>query len=171
MQTIVFRPLDWADLPPLQRWLSEPHVEAWWHEALDLDGVRAKYGPRIDGTESTHVYIIEYAKRPIGWIQWYRWSDYPEHAAHLGAGPTTAGVDLALGEADYLGRGLGSRSLRAFVADVVFADPTMTACISDPDERNVRSLRAFEKAGFVVVRSARIPGEEADRRVVCLDRR
>jgi RimJ/RimL family protein N-acetyltransferase len=38
--------------------------------------------------------------------------------------------------------------LRAFVCDVVFASPEVTACIADPDTRNAASIRAFEKAGF-----------------------
>jgi aminoglycoside 6'-N-acetyltransferase len=80
-----FQPLSSADFPLLQRWLSEPHIDAWWHQALDLSAVVDKYTPRIDGTEPTHVFVIEGDSEPIGFIQWYRWADYPEHALQLGA--------------------------------------------------------------------------------------
>lgn len=167
---ISFRRLGRGDLPLLRRWLSEPHVDAWWHQPLDLAGLEAKYGPRIDGREPTHVYVIALGERPVGWIQWYRWSDYPEHAARLGAQPDTAGLDLAIGEPDLLGLGLGPRAICAFVEQVVFTEPSIAACVSDPEERNVRSLRAFEKAGFVSVRTVVLPGEEAPRRVVRVER-
>jgi aminoglycoside 6'-N-acetyltransferase len=168
--TISFRALRRSDLPLLERWLSEPHVEAWWHTPLDLATLHEKYGPRIDGIEPTHVYVIEYDERSIGWIQWYRWSDYPGHASQLGAPPDAAGIDLAIGEPEMLGRGLGAHAIRRFVENVVFVDRAITACVSDPDERNVRSLRAFEKAGFIAVRSVRLAGEQTTRRVVRLER-
>jgi hypothetical protein len=77
---ISFRPLERSDFPRLQKWLSAPHVAAWWNDHIDLGTVEAKYGPRVDGTEPTHVFVIEQEGRPIGWTQWYLWSDYPEHA-------------------------------------------------------------------------------------------
>lgn len=166
---VSFRPLHIDDLPLMHRWLATPHVNVWWHERLDLDGVRAKYMPGIEGVEPTHVFIIECA-RPIGWIQWYRWADYPKHAALVGAEPETAGIDLAIGEATALGRGLGSRAIRAFVESVVFAHPQITACISDPETANRRSLRAFENAGFVVRRTVQHPGESVTRCIVRRDR-
>jgi aminoglycoside 6'-N-acetyltransferase len=158
-----------SDLPLLQRWLQLPHVNAWWHEPLDLAGVAAKYGPRIDGIVPTHMFVIEHDGRAVGWIQWYRWSNYATHAAQLGAEPSAAGVDLAIGEVEMLGRGIGPSALRLFIARVVFAHD-VSAVVCDPDERNTRSLRALEKAGFVFVRTIRLQGEAHDRRIAWLDR-
>lgn len=166
---ISLRPMRHSDLPLLQRWLQLPHVDAWWHEPLDLAGVTAKYGPRIDGVEPTHMFVIEHDGRAIGWIQWYWWSDYSSHAAQLGAELPTAGVDLAIGEVDMLGRGIGPCALRMFIERVVFAHD-VSAVVCDPEERNTRSLRAFEKAGFRTVRTIRLQGEANDRRIVRLNR-
>ncbi|MFN7973507.1 MAG: GNAT family N-acetyltransferase [Acidobacteriota bacterium] len=127
-----FRPLAWEDLPLLVSWLSAPHVDAWWHEPVDLAAARAKYGPRIEGREPTHVYLVLADERPIGWIQWYRWADYPDHAAKLGARSDEAGVDLAIGDAELVGRGIGTRLLAGFVDEVVFSDPGIAGCVSDP---------------------------------------
>jgi|SRR5579863_3041299 len=93
--SISFRPLERSDFPQLQEWLAAPYVAAWWNERNDLASVEAQYGPRIDGVEPTHVFVIERKCRPIGWIQWYLWSDYPEHARQFGAEPASAGIDLA----------------------------------------------------------------------------
>jgi aminoglycoside 6'-N-acetyltransferase len=161
-----FRPLYHADLPLLQRWLSEPHVDRWWRTPFDLAGVEAAYGPRIAGREPTHVSLILCGGRPIGWIQWFRWADYREHAGQLGADDTAAGLDLAIGEPARLGQGLGTRTLRRFVDEVVFADPAIRACVCDPEADNTRSLRAFAAAGFTTLRRVRRPGEPGDRLVV-----
>ena len=168
--SISFRPLGRTDFPLLQEWLSTPHVAAWWNERLDLPGVEAKFGPPADGAEPIPVFVIEQEGRPIGWIQWYLWSDYPKHARQLGAEPTAAGIDLAIGELSMTGLGLGPATIREFVTQVVFSNSEVRAVVSDPEESNLRSLRAFEKAGFNVVRTVRLMGEECRRQVVRLDR-
>jgi hypothetical protein len=143
-----------------------PHVDEWWHESFDLAGVHAKYLPGIEGTEPNHVFVIEHSSRPIGWIQWYRWADYAEHAVLLDAEPEAAGVDLAIGETEMIGLGIGSRALRTFVDSIVFTDPLISACVSDPETKNLRSLRAFEKAGFTAVRTVQLPGESITRQIM-----
>ncbi|MGD0435388.1 MAG: GNAT family N-acetyltransferase [Bryobacteraceae bacterium] len=171
MQALIsFRALRRSDFPVLQEWLSAPHVDAWWHEPLDLAGVEAKYGPRVDGVEPTHVFVIEHDGRPVGWIQWYRWADYPEHALQLGAELASGGIDLAIGELAMTGLGLGSVAIREFLRQIVFAEPSVVAVIADPEEGNVRSLRVFEKAGFRVTNTVRLAGENVKRRVVRIDR-
>jgi aminoglycoside 6'-N-acetyltransferase len=165
---ISFRALEKPDFPLLQRWLSEPHVDEWWHEPLDLTGLEQKYGSRIDGTEPTHVFIIEHETQPIGWIQWYRWSDYPKHAAKIGAESDAAGIDLSIGDVSLIGKGIGSRAIREFVRNIVFAQPGVTAVMTDPEERNARSCRAFEKAGFRPVSTVELEGENVRRRIMRL---
>jgi aminoglycoside 6'-N-acetyltransferase len=165
---VSFRALERSDFLLLQRWLSEPHVDAWWHDALDLAGLERKYGPRIDGVEPTHVFIIQHESRPIGWIQWYRWSDYLKHASKLEAEPNAAGIDLSIGEASEVGKGIGSSAIREFVLNVVSAEPGITAIVTDPEERNGRSCRAFEKAGFIPVRTVELEAEKVRRRIMHL---
>ena len=50
------------------------------------------------------------------------------------------------------GKGLGTEVIRRFVDKVVFARPETMRCVADPDAENLASLRAFEKAGFRVVK-------------------
>jgi aminoglycoside 6'-N-acetyltransferase len=150
--------------------MSAPHVAAWWHERLDLASVNLKYGPRVDGIEPTRVFMIEHTKRPIGWIQWHLWSDYPEHAQQLGAEPASAGIDLAIGEVAMTGLGLGPVAILEFLRQIVFAEPRVNAVITDPEENNLRSLHAFKKAGFTFANTVQLAGEQFQRRVVRTDR-
>lgn len=154
----------------LQRWLLASHVAAWWNERVDLASVEAKFGRRVDGSEPTHVFVVEHEGRPIGWIQWYLWADYPEHAKRLGADPSSAGIDLAIGEFRMTGLGLGPVTIRDFLTQFVFTNPAVRAVVTDPEETNLRSLRAFNKAGFKTLRTVQLVGETSKRQVMCFER-
>ncbi len=145
---IAFRPLERSDYPLLQEWLAAPHVAVWWHAQSDLASLEAPYSPRVDGIEPTHLLAIEQECRPIDWIQWYRWSDYPEHTRQLGAEAASAGIDLAIGELKMTGVGLGPVIIRQFLDRFVFTHSCICAVMADPEESNLRSLHAFRKAGF-----------------------
>ena len=127
-----------------------PPRECMVAERLDLTSIEAKFGPRVDGVEPTHVFVMEHGGRPVGWLQWYLWSDYPQHAVQVRAELASAGIDLAIGELAMTGLGLGPVAICEFLAQIVFADPCVTAVVTDPEESNVRSLRAFTKAGFTL---------------------
>ena len=145
-------------------------MDAWWHERLDLAGVAEKYGRRVDGFEPTHVFVIEHEGRPVGWIQWYLWADYPAHALQLTAEPAWAGMDLAIGELGMTGLGLGPVAIREFLDQIVFRNAGVSAVIADPEEANLRSVRAFQKAGFTVTNTVQLVGEHFRRLVVRIGR-
>lgn len=111
--------------------------------------------------------ILSLGDQPIGWLQWYRWRDFPAHAASIGARDDEAGLDLAIGEPELIGRGLGARAIRGLLDDVIFKDVHLKGCVVDPDARNERSVRAFEKAGFVTTRETiQLADEPFSRRVM-----
>jgi aminoglycoside 6'-N-acetyltransferase len=170
MATISFRPLNEDDFFMLWRWLAEPHVIEGWGAPLNLEGVRAKYGPRAAGMDPIQVFVIEHDGKPAGWIQWYRWADFPEYAAQLGAEPEAAGIDLAVGERSLTGTGVGSTAIWKFLQQVVFADPAIVAVVTDPQQGNGRSVRAFQKVGFYVTKTVQLPGENFTRCVVRMNR-
>ncbi len=62
-----------------------------------------------------------------------------------------------------LGRGVGSEVIRAFSRDIVFGECGAGECVADPVQGNVASIRAFEKAGFVLAGELRLEGEEPRR--------
>jgi hypothetical protein len=113
---------------------------------------------------------MEHDGQAVGWIQWYLWSDYPDHALQLEAEPLSAGIDLAIGEIGMMGLGLGPIAIREFLRQIVFAGAKVHAVITDPAEANLRSLRAFEKAGFTVTKQVQLSGETFKRLVVRANR-
>ena len=145
-------------------------MRTWWSDRETYDDVVDHYLPAIEGRKPTDLYLIVLDERPIGFIQTYLVSDYPDYAALVQVGEHVAGVDLFIAEPELIGRGIGSEALRAFTRDVVFARESTVACVADPDVRNIASIRAFENAGFAVVREFFDPSDGETHALVRLDR-
>jgi aminoglycoside 6'-N-acetyltransferase len=170
---ITFRRLARTDLATLRRWLNTPHVYEWWGRrggpgslggagaaAATEAEVEAKYGPTIDQGGTTQRYVVECDGDPVGLIQWYHLRDFADYARAISEDPTCcAGLDVFIGEADFIGRGLGSQAIQQFVTTIVFQQPDVARAITGPAKTNSRSIRAFEKAGFRLARFATIAGE------------
>jgi aminoglycoside 6'-N-acetyltransferase len=146
---IGFRPMSRDDFPDVVRWQAEPHVAKWWsHEAPDVAGAERHYGPALDGTDPTRMWVVEVDDRAVGMLQDYRIGDHPDYAL-LTAQPDAIGFDYLIGEPALTGRGLGSRILAGYLTRVVHPHyPAATTYFAAPDHRNVASLRALEKIGF-----------------------
>jgi len=165
-----FRPVRPDDLPLLHEWLQRPHVRRWWTDRDTYEAVAARYLPAIEGSDPTDLHLALLDERPIGFLQTYLVDDYPEHAANVGAGEDAAGVDLLLADEELTGRGIGSEMLRRYVEEIVFARPETRCCVADPEAENVASVRAFEKAGFRVVREYVDPADGRPHALVRRDR-
>ena len=144
-----FLPMTTADLPLIRRWLGEAHVREWWGDPDeqfllvrgDLDE------PAMDQ------FIVLAGERPFGYLQCYELT-----AWNTGLGPQpegTRGIDQFIGESDMIGHGHGPAFIRQFV-DARFRQG-LPRMVTDPDPRNARALRAYEKAGFVRDRMVETP--------------
>lgn len=157
---IAFRPLRLGDLPLMHHWLNSPGVMRWYEKRPQSEEeVAAKYGPRIRGEDPTRAFVMLYGGEPIGYIQTYKISDYPDYAVHLGLDDEAAGVDLFIGEDAYRHRGLGGPILRGFLREVVFSTMDVPACVIGPEPANTVAIRAYEKAGFRYWKTVSIPDE------------
>jgi aminoglycoside 6'-N-acetyltransferase len=170
-QAFSFLPLAPGDLPMMFRWLTNPTVAEWWDgPPASIDELEGKYVPRMDGSEAVYGYIASYAGEPIGFLQWYRLATEPEHPA-VGMVPQgAAAIDLLIGEDRYRHRGYGRAMFRAFLREIVFAEPDVTACAIDPCLENTAAIAAYRKAGFQDVGVAANLHEECDSLIMLLDR-
>ncbi|GAB3033417.1 hypothetical protein GCM10011376_30810 [Nocardioides flavus (ex Wang et al. 2016)] len=138
-----------GDLPILARWLAAPHVRRWWH----ADGpptperVTATYGPRVDGHTPLRMWVVEVNGRSVGFVQDYRLHDVPDFAL-LTPNPDAIGLDYAVGEPEWAGRGLGARILWSWMVGATRRFPDAEEFFAAPDHRNAASLRVLEKVGF-----------------------
>lgn len=145
---VSFRPLAAVDLPLLARWQSQPHVARWWRQSSDLATMTTKYLPRIKGEVDTEVFVIVLDGRPVGLIQRYRHRAHPEWDRAVGIADA-AGIDYYLGEPETVGRGIGSQAIRVFARDTLAHYADVHCVVAAPQQANVASWRALEKAGFV----------------------
>jgi RimJ/RimL family protein N-acetyltransferase len=157
---IHFRPMALDDLELMHRWLNNNFVARWWPGWPSLEQVRAKYAPRIDGTDPTKGFIIALDATPVGFIQCYREvADSPHLRALLDEPERAAGIDLFLGDRAYAYRGLGPHVIRQFLREVVFEPPATNLCMIDPAQNNLAAIRAYKKVGFHYICTVHAPGE------------
>lgn len=139
-----FRPVSLQDLPMIAAWLKTPHVAKWWGNDLqqELDDIESHIH-----SVSVWPYIVECDSKPIGYIQSY--DPHLEINHPYQDQPTgTIGIDLSIGDPDFIGKGHGPRLIDTFVRKL-FAQGVPRVII-DPDPANFAAIRAYEKAGFVV---------------------
>lgn len=155
---IEFLPLRDEHIPFLRQWLKEPHVAEFWQETENEEEFRQKFLNKLPD-RGVSPFVIALNSKPIGYIQYYEarkvgggwWPD-----AHDG----TFGIDQFIGDSTLVGRGLGTKIIKQFVDDL-FRQPNITEVITDPDPKNKRAIRAYEKAGFAAVGEIKTPGGEA----------
>lgn len=146
---VALRAMTRGDLPDVARWRAAAHVHKWWASEGEptLANVEAKYGAHIDGNTPTRMWVMEVNGRSVGFVQDYRIGDYPDYVM-LGPDPAAIGVDYAIGEVGWVGRGLGVRLLWAWMLRARARFPEATSYFAAPDHRNAASLRILRKAGF-----------------------
>lgn len=150
MFTISFRLANPSDAALLFRWRRAPHVARWWniapYEAGSLADVEEELAldAALDGHESLLVLLDGL---PIGYAQTYN-AGRASGDWWPNEGENVRGLDLLVGEESLTGRGLGPRIARA-LCERLFKDAKVESIIVDPHPDNARSIRCFEKAGFV----------------------
>jgi RimJ/RimL family protein N-acetyltransferase len=138
---LYFRPLAPTDYPLLLDWLARPHVKEWWDDGDDTLEKVALHYEEADGDEQVERFILMWTRadgaeaEPIGYFQWYLLSD------------GSAGIDQFIGEEHLLNHGIGTQAIRQFLA-MLIARHEPRRFIIDPDPRNRRAIRCYEKAGF-----------------------
>lgn len=149
---VAVRRLGREDLPLVCGWLAEPHVARWWRDPSDPDSVAATYLPAIEGSDPTEIFVIEVAGRPAGLIQRYLTADDPAWERALtatgAAGGVTAGIDYLIGDPGLTGRGYGTAAIALFTTMTFGRYPGAEAVVAVPQQANVASCRALERAGY-----------------------
>jgi RimJ/RimL family protein N-acetyltransferase len=168
-----FRRLRASDLHLMHRWLNAPHVRRWWHaEGTSYAEIEDHYLPGIEDRDATKLFLILHEDEPIGFVQSYRISaDDDETYANLVGAADSAGVDLFIGEAEYVHRGLGQHVIRRFLSEHVFSDSGVEVCVIGPEPKNTAAIRTYEKAGFRFFKTIQVPGEPEPEHLMKLPRR
>ena len=160
LQKINFRKLPLSDLDLMLKWLNIDFVQKWYgKKEYSYEEILKKYGSRVEGREPVTPFLIYYADTPIGYIQTYRISDYPKYNKYVEADEFTAGVDLFIGEKDFIHKGFGTAATKKFLKEIVFSDESIKSCVLGPEPKNKAAIRSYEKVGFKYFKTITMPDE------------
>jgi aminoglycoside 6'-N-acetyltransferase-1b len=157
--TLSLHPFTPVDVGLAGQWLAEPHLARFW---LTGPGDRPT---RLERHRSRFIEAME-----IDWLAPFtlRWAgegagdgEEPRRIGivllrHVNAMPywrsqaaarETIGIDLFIGEASLLGRGLGRRAI-GLGAKAAFSDQEVSALLAETDPRHAAAIAAFRAAGF-----------------------
>jgi aminoglycoside 6'-N-acetyltransferase len=146
---------DPEDFARIVRWRATPHVHEWWDPddpAPDMDEVLRHYRPTTDPAGRTIGCVIELGGRPIGYLQFYRWASWthePPEADEMEIPLVDDpwGLDIYIGEPDFVGRGLGTRAVALACRHLAEAQGA-TVVLLTTEVGNLRAQAAYERAGF-----------------------
>ena len=94
-----------------------------------------------------HAFIIYFDDAPIGYIQYYNAYDFPIDGYQLNNLPKSlSAIDFLIGDENYLGKGIGTKSLELFLDSHVFAK--FDYAFVDPDSSNLAAIKTYENVGF-----------------------
>jgi len=147
-ERLVLRPMTEDDWGILSKWDSDPDViyyDGDWVDGYDLETTQMIYR---GVSQNAFNFIAELDGRPIGycWLQKMNLQRVMEHFP----GKDMRRIDLAIGEKELWGEGLGTEMIR-ILTDFGFgrenADAIFGCSVAD---YNPRSRRAFERNGYVI---------------------
>ena len=142
-ERVTLRPLEAADVEPLNAIIAQPDVRQWWGT-----------DPTVDDQDA---FTIVVDGEIAGWVGWYEETD-PDYRH--------GGLDIFLSPA-FHGRGLGREALLV-VARWLIAERGHHRLIIDPAAANTRAIRTYTSLGFKPVgRDAPLragPGRDVARR-------
>jgi aminoglycoside 6'-N-acetyltransferase len=159
-ENIKLRPMTEDDWDVLLKWNSDPEV-LYYSEGNDVTSYNLEEIQDIyrSTSQNAFCFVIEVDNKPIGecWLQKMNLEallrEYPDLDCRR--------IDLMIGEKQYWNRGIGTEVIR-MLTDFGFqeqgADMIFGCHIAD---YNVRSLRAFQKAGYNIHSETK---EEPDRK-------
>lgn len=147
---ITFSPLIDTDISRVTQWFNQPHVVKFY--SLRNNWTEAEVSKKLIGRDKedkpVYSFIICKANLPIGYVQFYKLSDFPwpDQDLSMEVVENGAGLDLFIGEPDLLGQGLGAILLSQCLEQLIW--PKFEYCVVDPDVRNLAMIRCNEKVGF-----------------------
>lgn len=149
------RPMIHDDIELLIAWRADRRVNEWYGglEEATPEALQADW----DDEAWCERGIIILDGRPVGFVQWYEADAEARAQYRLPLGPKYWGIDIFLGEPALFGQGIGTSVVR-MLSNRLLTEGTADIVVIDPQQRNKRAIRSYEKAGFVY--SHDLPGHE-----------
>jgi aminoglycoside 6'-N-acetyltransferase len=144
------RKLEEKDRYLLAKWLSNPLVLAFYEgrdNAFDLDKVKKVFYSSKDDEGKC---MVEFGGNEIGYIQFYPLDDARKREYGY-FNENIYGIDQFIGEVEYWNKGIGTLLVTSMVKYLMDHKKAVRV-VMDPQTRNTRAIKCYEKCGFKKVR-------------------
>lgn len=144
------RQLEKKDNYLLAKWLSDKAVLEFYEgrdNPFDLEKVNRVF---YDSKDAEIKCIIEYKGMEIGYIQFYQ-IDAKTKKEYGYYKENIYGTDQFIGEVEYWNKGIGTLLVTSMLT-YLFGDLNAEIVVMDPQTRNIRAIRCYEKCGFKKIR-------------------
>lgn len=143
VEVVSFQPFDpQRDIDRVAVWLHAPHVVRWWGDPEKQ--LHALLERPVEGGDA----LIVADGVTVGYVRWQQTPRAELEAVGLHKIPEgSVDIDIAIGEADYIGCGVGSRALLLVVQRLESERSTPLVMMGTSVE-NAIAISACEKAGF-----------------------
>ena len=158
---IDFRRLDIYDLENMHKWFNNDFVIEWFSKKKwTFKEIEEKYLPYINNEKPTQGYLILYDNTPIGYIQTYKIHDYQDYARFVDINENASGLDLFIGEQEFIHKGLGKDIIIKFLKEIVFSLSDSISCVLGPEPKNEIAIKTYKKVGFKYLKTIQIDDED-----------
>jgi len=148
-----------ADLDLLCDWMHAPHVVPFWDLAVSRPQLAAYLrAAAADANQDVLVGAVD--GEPMSYWEVY-WAERDRLAAFCPTQPFDQGVHLLIGPVAMTGLGLGRHLLDAVSGWLLDREPRTERLLAEPDIRNDRSIRLFERCGFSRTAALTLPEKRA----------
>lgn len=96
-------------------------------------------------------FIIEYQKKPIGYIQCYDCHNEPTQYWNSHVEKGSWGIDIWIGDKGYWGKGVAEEAIKTLSDQL--SQREVRSIIVDPHKSNIRAKKFYEKVGFKYIKT------------------
>ncbi len=149
-KNLLVRKLEQKDSPLLAKWLSDPRVLEFYEgrdNPFDQDKVKKEF---YDPNDYVNKCIVAFEGSEIGYIQFYLLEEDTKREYGYGD-EVIYGIDQFIGEAAYWNKGLGTLLVTS-MANFLLVQKKADLVVMDPQIRNARAIKCYEKSGFKKVK-------------------
>jgi aminoglycoside 6'-N-acetyltransferase len=148
---VALTPFSSPDVELLRHWLTAPHVAVWYPDPEDHISWAANPPPSGDRA------LIAVGGRTVGYIRWQSVSREVLDSVGLYEIPAgSVDVDILIGDVEFVGRGVGPKAILVLVSQLRQRGDIPLVGLS-PSVQNLSAQRAYEKAGFRILREYHPP--------------
>lgn len=147
------------DLPIVHRWMNDPRVNEFWHEAGDEDRHR-RYLAGMFADPHIMPLIGRFDCKAFAYFEVY-WAKEDSVGTFCDAGDYDRGCHVIVGDDACRGRDWFTAWLPSLLHYMFLDDPRTQSIVQEPSSNHHRQLRNLQKSGFSHVKSVNLPTKHA----------